>query len=421
MSADYTPKTPIAKVTEALKGPLGTLVRPLALAVVILLATPLLLSMCTVNIEPGEIGVRQNNVSGAGIADRDFGPGYHLRIPGVHRFYTLDERYAFIHFSDDTQLDIRTRDNNVVTLDVSVPFRIRPDEGHLVVSNGLHVGDAYKERTRNVTMGVLREHLAAMNAPEFFDTDRRLEVTEETLIALNEALQEFHVEAERVYIRAIYYRTEYEGQLQRIQLLQQQALLDAAQQEVANRQQLLDNFNQHTSAMENARNAWWDEQSAVLSRVYTVGFEETDLPYLVDASLSGRGIADDPTTEADEVQMERDALTDVLNQRYSAETYRLGIAGIEAETNRRVAEVEGRTSSLQERYQAEADRVIAEIEFDRDRRVNELLSRPGGRALVALEAAERLSFADELVFHADAAPFLFDLGNLAARLMGEGR
>jgi regulator of protease activity HflC (stomatin/prohibitin superfamily) len=418
------PTSPITWFKDLLGSGWGFLLRPLILGVAILILIPVFLGLFFTRVEPGEIGVRQDNVFGSGISEQDFGPGYHLRILGIHRYYTLSEHFDFVHFSENERLRIRTRDNNIVSLDVSVPFHVEPGEGYRIVQAGLHVGDAYKERTRNTTVGVLRERLAQMSAPDFFDTDVRLRVTGAALASLNEALAEFHVEAERIYIRAVFYRPEYEDQQQRIQLLQQATLLDHAQEEVSNRQQVLDNYRQETAALQNSRNAWWDEHMALLDRVYAVGVSEEGQASLVEAELAGRRLMDDPATEVDETAGYGEQLSAELSMHYSGEDYGLGVEGINAATNRAVAELEGHANSLQARYDAEAERVIAEIEFERDRRINELLSSAGGRALVALEAASRVSFADELVFHARDIPFVFDLNRMASMLMGvsvEGR
>ena len=114
----------------------------------------------------------------------------------------------------------------------------------------------------------------------------------------------------------------------------------------------------------------------------------------------------------------RAAIIAELATTYGAEHYQLGIEGIRARTNRTVAELEGRTNSLQARYTAEAERVIAEIEYDGERQINELLSSSGGRSLVALEAAQNLSFDDQMTFNSERIPFLLQLGRIADALMG---
>jgi hypothetical protein len=51
--------------------------------------------------------------------------------------------------------------------------------------------------------------------------------------------------------------------------------------------------------------------------------------------------------------------------------------------------------------------------------VNNLLAQPGGRALVALEAARSMQLGSTMTFDSRSMPFLFDLNGMARRLMGE--
>ena len=93
-------------------------------------------SMLFERIEPGEIGVRQSLWGSGGLMKQDFTAGYHLGITGVHKWHVLDRRTHFLNFADESSqietsrqhqnsqqmpaLKIRTADNNVVTLDVTV-------------------------------------------------------------------------------------------------------------------------------------------------------------------------------------------------------------------------------------------------------------------------------------------------------------
>ena len=82
---------------------------------------------CFTTVAPDEIGVRQSNFSG--VEDEDLGPGWVLRLPGVHRIITLPRRFGFLDYTDETAsprqpLQIRTQDNNIVHVDVSVPIHI---------------------------------------------------------------------------------------------------------------------------------------------------------------------------------------------------------------------------------------------------------------------------------------------------------
>src|SRR5690606_23460302 len=89
---------------------------------------------CFISTVPmGKIGVRSSNMSG--VLEDDLEPGWTLDVAGVHALTLLPSHYLFLDYgTDDGQgLQIRTRDNNNVFVDVSVPYRIRPGEAHMIM------------------------------------------------------------------------------------------------------------------------------------------------------------------------------------------------------------------------------------------------------------------------------------------------
>ena len=212
---------------------IGRLAKIVVVATLLMWLVPL---MCTVTIRPDEIGVRQSNFSG--VSETDIEPGWAWRVPGMHRILVLPKRFAYLDYTSDEvgpqqPLQIRTKDNNIVMLDVSVPYRIKLGEGWNVVQAGNHQVDAngtfrYQRLAEETTVSVLRERLAELTSADFYSTDRRLAVSDDTLRVLNEELATLHLEASTVLIRAVAFRPEYEQQLQQIQLNEQKKLLEAA-------------------------------------------------------------------------------------------------------------------------------------------------------------------------------------------------
>ena len=207
-------------------------------------------------VGPSEIGVRTSAVSG--VLDEDLGPGWHWRVPGVHKLIRLPSTYFMLDYTDDDKglqkpLVIRTKDNNTVELDVSVPIRIKPGSAHEVVAVGNHATDSdgryrYQRLAEETATSVLREQMANLDSVGFYKTDRRLAASDKALATLNKQLASMHLEAEAVLVRQVVFRAEYEKQLQQIQLNEQNKLLDAASQKLAGVQQSLDNYVQGTSA-----------------------------------------------------------------------------------------------------------------------------------------------------------------------------
>lgn len=371
-------------------------------------------------VPPGSVGVRYSNAGG--LSEADLKPGWHLEIPGLQRISLLPSRHLFLNYAGADALSIRTKDNNTVAVDVSVPYRIISGSAWKVMDAGNHQEDSagvYRfERFANDTaISVLRENLAQLKSADFYNTDRRLEVSVATLKVLNEALKPLHLQASAVLIRASYFRNEYEQQLARIQLNEQQKLLDGAKRIVADEQQKLDNYSQQTSAMVAAKTQDWNRRIANLNRSYQVGFLDTsedrtpgaarrELAALTDEKRSAlREMA------ASVAGMATDRITDA---------HLLGIKNVEAETTEYNGRVIAQADGVSARLSAEGDATVAKVKGAYESKLNALLGGPGGRAYVAYVAAGKLKFADQMTFHSgDGVPALLRLRDFAQTFMGK--
>ncbi len=400
------------------------LARGIALSFIALWFVPLL---CTVTVPPDQIGVRQSNFSG--VAEEDHEPGWALRIPGVQRIILLPKRYGYLDYTSDDAgpqqpLQIRTKDNNTVTLDVSVPYRIIPGQGWNVVQVGNHQVDAngsfrFQRLAEETTVSVLRERLADLTSADFYSTDRRLEVSANTLEILNGELAELHLEASAVLIRSVKFRTEYEQQLQQIQLNEQKKLLDAAAEIVAMQQQQLDNFTQGTKAQAAAREQKWIERRANIERGYRVGFVDMGgdtAPGAVRKKLGELGESERTAVLA------RAAKTLELGEddaKRLTDDYLLGIATIQAETLQYDQRVRAESDGVSARLTAEAGALIAKVQGEFETKRNALLGTNAGRAFIAWQAADNVKFADELTFaSSDGVPSVLRLRDFTLRFMG---
>ena len=394
---------------------------------VIVIATVLLWilpKLLTTRVEPGQIGVRQSAASG--VLDEDLGAGMHWRIPGVHKMITLPNGYFFLDYAADAQagaLSIRTKDNNTVSIDVTVPVRIRRGEAHSIVQAGNHARDGdryrYQRLAAETTVSVLREELAALPSVGWYSTDQRLEISDKALALLNEALAPLHLEAQSVLIRSIRFRDEYERQLTQIQLNEQNKLLDQARQKVADEQQKFDNYNQGTSALASAREQDWIKRQAELERAYqlgSVGNEDTT-PGATRRKLEAMTPEQKAALRAEAAKVfgldSPEAVTDA---------YLIGIKNIQAETleykNRVTAEAEG----VSGRLEAEGEAMIAKVQGEYETKLNALLSSPAGRAYVAWTAAANITFGKTLTFSSqEGIPSVLRLRRFAEQFMGSGR
>lgn len=195
-------------------------------------------STCSTYIEPDEIGVRRSLSSG--IEDEDFEQGHHFGLPLMHSWYRLKRSLHYVEFTGTNTLDLRTRENNVVHVDIAVIYQIIPGEAHLMVRAGF--ADSYHSKVQAVSEGFLREHLAQLSNETVQIPAEREKVAKSAILPLNKQLRQYHIRVVEsgVVIRAIQFDPPYEAQLQAKQLFAVQAELDTAKQQESKAKQETD-------------------------------------------------------------------------------------------------------------------------------------------------------------------------------------
>lgn len=378
---------------------------------------------CFISTVPmGKIGVRSSNMSGVLKADLD--PGWTLNIAGMHALTLLPSHYLFLDYgSDDGQgLQIRTRDNNNVFVDVSVPYRIKPGEAHLIMMNGNHLETPsglyrFQQLAQDTTVSVLREGLANLTSSDFYHADVRLKVAEETLAKLNEDLAPLHLEAQAVLVRAVTFREEYEKQLQQIQLNEQNKLLDGAREKVAKQQQEFDNYELGTHALANALQQDWIKRQADLERAYQVGF--VDMHGDNTPGAARRALVALTEDDRAKLRIEAGRVLEIPETEALADGYMLGIKNIEAETLEYKLRLNAESDGVSQRLAAEGAAEVAAVQGDFESKLNTLLGSPAGRAYVAYKSAANVKFAETLTFQStDGIPSVLRLREFALRFMG---
>lgn len=382
---------------------------------------------CFSTVAPDEIGIRQSNFSG--VSEADLEPGWALRIPGAHKIITLPRRYEYLDYTSDDMgpqqpLQIRTKDNNIVFIDVSVPYHVLDEGGWKLVKAGNHQQDAdgrhrFQRLAEETTVSVLRERLAELSSADFYSTDRRLAVADSTLEILNGKLAELHVEAEGVLIRAVEFRPEYERQLMQIQLNEQKKLLDEASEAVAKEQQKLDNFAQGTNAMAAAAEQAWIERRSGIERAYQMGV--IDVGDQIEVGSARRvleALTDEERAGLVKLASEKLGFTEDEVSRID-DAFLLGIRNISAETLEYDRRIRTEADGISQRLEAEGAATLAEVRGAYEGRVNELLNSSAGRAYVAWKTAENVTFDNTLVFSSsDGVPSVLQLRKFTEMFMG---
>jgi hypothetical protein len=399
---------------------IAKLAKGVVIAALVLWIVP---AVFTARVEQNEIGIRQSAMSGV-LAD-DLGPGWHWRIPGVHKLIVLPSSYFMLDFTTDDKgpqkpLLIRTKDNNTVELDVSVPVRIKPGEAYQLVQSGNHVEDPdgrfrYQRLAEETATSVLREEMASLDSVGFYATDRRLATSEAALKMLNKQLAPMHLEAQAVLVRAVRFRDEYEKQLQTIQLNEQRKLLDAATQKLAGVQQSLDNYQQGTSAQVSAHTQDWIRRQAELERAYQIGLLD-----VVDATPGAARAKLGQMAQTDiDAKHEQAAKLFGMDAASVTEGYLIGIKNIQAETLEYKNRITASADGIQARLSAEGDAQVAKVQGEYENKLNQLLGSPAGRAYVAYQAADNIEFAKTLTFSsAEGIPAVLRLRQFAEQFMG---
>jgi len=186
----------------------------------------LLPNIATTYIEPDEIGVRRSLIGG--VDHKDLGQGRAVSVPFLHTIYRLPSTLHYLLLIDQRALSLRTRENNVIDVDVTVIYEIVPGEAHLIVEEGFI--DTYETKVNSITQGFLREQLATLSNEDVQKPDRRETMAAGSTEPLNKLLAQYHVQVPNngVVLRAIRFRPEYEQKLQDKQLFAVQARLDEA-------------------------------------------------------------------------------------------------------------------------------------------------------------------------------------------------
>lgn len=358
--------------------------RGLAIIILIVVVLPVVSMVLFERVPPMDIGVRQAMWGGSGLSQEDFTTGTYLGVSGVHKWHFLSRRTHFLHFTQGGSsqssvrtergvettmfyppMELRTKDNNQISIDVTVPYHILPGEGWMIVKESRK--DQYRGLVKRTVENVLRSELPELSSEDLQSTDKRLAQAEAVLPSLNEQLKEFHVEADSILIRRVQFESEYEAKLQEKQYFTQKALLDSAFALQADEERVTNSIEKQIGAVIKAKTADWDKR---------------------------------------------------LQEQSS--DYEVKIAVIDAGARVYESRVRAEGDAEQVRLAAEGQLAVDKAEALRNELRNAILNSKGGRIFLALQAADNLRIPKIVLNSNDPrVPSIIDIAEMSKMLVGE--
>lgn len=325
-----------------------------------------------IKIDLGETGVRtqQYAIFGSkGVVQEDFGPGWHRNLPLLDtwkifdstvqttEFTTEQERketkkiYSFLsstsqRYLDSTssastgQVELKSKDGYTVRLDVTVKYRVSPNEVHKLYQE-LGSEARYKGIVRDQVQKTIRDIFGTMLTEQFYDPDVRRIKTVEATDDLKGELAGNSVELIEILIRDIAFDPSYERKILDKKLADQDVEL-------------------------NKSRALAEEKKGETNRIAA----ETEAKVrVIEQELKAKQLTMKAETDKQIAQINADA--------------RLTAAKLKADADLYKAELEAKGTLLEREATAEGERLKATA-----------LNTPGGENLVAFEIIEQLNLGE---------------------------
>ena len=187
-----------------------------------------------IKIKPGQTGVL-NKQFGGGLVEKDYGPGFWLDMGPMHTWDIMDTTVQTLNMLRPTkpgmsraglhpQLLVNSADGAIVNMDVTIKYQIAEDKAWQVL-NEFGKNDEYKDKVNAAAIDVMREELGELTTEEFYNPLKRKATTEKMETRLQEQLDRMHVKLVNILIRDLEFEKQFEDQIKRKALAQQDALL----------------------------------------------------------------------------------------------------------------------------------------------------------------------------------------------------
>jgi len=326
----------------------------------------------TIHIPIGYSGVRvqQYGVFGKkGLIPKDFNPGWHRDLGPIDRWELFDTTVQSLEMirnplqgSSEGQDDVKVQsaDGYAVSLDVTVKYRLAEGQVYKVYQD-TGSGTKYRTIVRNEAQRACMGLFGQMKTEDFYNPEERRKTAAEVKGRLTESLTDNSIEIIDVLIRNVQFDPEYENKIRAKKLADQEVELNKSMA--------------HAEGMRGKTQV-----------------TEAETKKLVNIIVKEK--------EAELVTMQ--AETD------------LDIAKIQAGYRKFVTEKKADADLIAAEKEAEGTRIVKKAEAEGERLRNEAMSGPGGRVIVALEAARNLDLSEVTVSTMNTD--LLDVEEMAGKL-----
>ncbi|NOZ13127.1 MAG: hypothetical protein GXO69_05700 [Acidobacteria bacterium] len=215
----------------------------------------LLLSLATgcARVDTNEVGVKTTYFSFTGETGVDrqvYGTGYHVYIPPFSGFSVLNKTEHKLEMTRKSgegsipradDLKLKTSDGNNLWVDITVSWRVDPENAWRTVKNvGERIPVIEETAVRPIARGILRFAFGKLSSEEFYDAEKREKEVKEGKKLLNQALAPFGIEVTDVLVNDYRFAPDYQKAIEDRKLYDQKAreytsLAAAAKEDVKRR------------------------------------------------------------------------------------------------------------------------------------------------------------------------------------------
>jgi len=196
-----------------------------------------LLAGCPYSTGPTEVGVRTikwSPIGRKGVQEKVYKPGAtHFFVPFLTDWDTFDTRLQKLEMTAATdrgdrrgrdELLFKTIDGNDIGLDVTIQYRIIPEQAPMILQEVAATDEELKEHiVRAITRSMPRDIFGELNTEEFYVSAKRGEKSEQTKESMNAILLPYGVVIEKVNLGDYSFNEEYKKAIEDKKVADQEA------------------------------------------------------------------------------------------------------------------------------------------------------------------------------------------------------